>query len=289
MNASLFKNWISFIAVMAVFAVGGTAKAAVLAIESSSQGWYRTAGIGGRDNLTNGAPGFAANTFTGVFEGVEHRSFFTFDLGETPSFTTGLTLSLPTEFYFSGDPAEEIQIFDVDTPGSLLTSNPSDSLALDIFDDLGSGTFYGDSTISRLPGEVQPNNSVRLSGTIDITLSDDAVDDFNRAQYCEDAEDFSLGVILSSVPGIPILDGNPERSAEGVRFSLRPSDPRAQLLVDAEDPTVGSSGSSYSCDKKPPVDPEPVPEPGTLMGLIAAVGAGIATLKSGKGTRREKS
>ena len=268
MKASLFRNFASSVIVMTVLVLGGSAEAATLTLGASEQGWYR------QDGRNNGGPGKIGNTFTGEFkdpdvsEVLEFRSFFNFDVSDLESEIEGATLRLPQDLYFSGDSSETVTVYDVTSATSdELASDPPSAEGLGIFDDLGSGAVYGEGTVFGTPG-VNP-----LTGFLEITLSAAAISSLNEARL--GSGDFSLGLALSSLGGTQVSGG------EGVRFSDLLGSPASLVLQVADtdpdpDPdhcTIVSSLVIVGCE------PEPIPEPGTVLGTLAALAFGGFTLK----------
>lgn len=234
MKVSLLRNFASPLIALATIAIGGAAQAATFSIESSSQGWFNQLGV------DNGEPNDIGNTFTGTFGSSEFRSFFTFDVSGLQAPIKGGTLRLFQETYFSGDPTETLVAYDVSASNEFLTSNPPLVEGLGVFEDLGSGSVYGEGTVEAF---VSPTD-----GFLEITLSAAAVDAINAAQ--QGTGDFALGLVLASLGG-----RQSEEGAEAVRFS---------------NPVDSSGGPAMLVVHQV----QAVPEPFTLLGLSAvAVGA----------------
>lgn len=269
MYPSLFKGCLVIAPIAAVVALGNAAGAANIILEANSQGWYRSAGDSLNDGLSNGLPNFVANTFTGSFNGTEHRSYFSFDIGGVQSTVTDITFRLFSDFYFSGDSGETVTVYDVETPTSVLTSRPEQAIATSIFEDLGTGSTYGVTTVAtRKPGWTP------LDGTLEIPLAPTAVEHFTQAQMCKNS--FSLGLALTSLGGTEVFN------AEGVRFSDTLLDPAAQLVITLEDSTASASGGSSDCTQdpdftSPPSDAVSVAEPSNLIGVLAILGIGLTS------------
>ncbi|MGF1524968.1 MAG: hypothetical protein ACFBSF_21795 [Leptolyngbyaceae cyanobacterium] len=238
MKVSLLRNFVSPLIAVTAIATGEVAHAATFSIGADSQGWFR------QDGATNANPGLIANTFTGTFEELEHRSFFTFDVSGLTSPIQGGKLRLLQEFYFSGDPSETVTAFDVSAPAETLVENPPLIQGQEIFEDLGSGSIYGAGTIAADPGWSP------IGKFLEIVLSDVAISAINEAQ--QGAGNFSLGLTLTS------LGGNELGGAEGVRFSdpmSMPMDEQAKLFLQVE-------------------DVQAVPEPFALWGYLSVAALG---------------
>ena len=99
---------------------------------------------------------------TGDFSNSQRRSFFTFDLSTLNLSTETLvaaTLEVVRYDYLSTfDSTETIAFFDVSTPAAVLNANTGTSLA--IFNDLGTGTSYGQATVPRYTSSKHANPGV---------------------------------------------------------------------------------------------------------------------------------
>jgi len=97
------------------------------------RGWYESAG----DN--NAEP--TANYLTGSY-GLEHRSFFVFNLNGLTGITSAtLKLYQPSTGYYSPNGfAQTLFLYNVTTPATQLIAGTNSTA---IFNDLGSGTSYG--------------------------------------------------------------------------------------------------------------------------------------------------
>ena len=243
MKVSLLRNFVSPLIAATAIATTGVAHAATFSVEANSQGWFR------QDGATNGNPGLIANTFTGSFEELEHRSFFSFDVSGVTSPIQSGRLRLLQEFYFSGDPSETVTAYDISAAAATLISNPPLVQGQQIFEDLGTGLAYGEGTVSNTPGWSP------MGEFLEIVLSDAAISDINEA--LQGSGDFSLGLALTSLGGIEL------GGAEAVRFSdpmSMPMDEQAMLFLDVE-------------------DTQSVPEPFGLWGFLTVMGLGGALRK----------
>jgi hypothetical protein len=97
-----------------------------------NQGWWS-------DTLAN--HDLNDNYATGVSGLDRFRSFFTFDLSSLTGVVLSVRMELSQYLYSSTEQAETIQFFDVSTDAATLNNNTGTNAA--IFDDLGSGTVYG--------------------------------------------------------------------------------------------------------------------------------------------------
>ncbi|MEM9004212.1 MAG: hypothetical protein AAGE59_11910 [Cyanobacteria bacterium P01_F01_bin.86] len=230
MKVSLINKIATPLIAVTTFAMHGVAHGATFSLESSSQGWYN------QDGRTNSSLGTLENTFTGTFQDIEYRSYFTFDVSGLESPIESATLQLFQEFYFSGDLTETVTVYDV------TSTNLFQTQGVDVFADLGSGSTYGEGTIAGEPGW-NP-----IGGFLEITLSDAAIADINEAQQTSDI--FSLGLTLTSIGGIEFDE------AEGIRFS---------------DPDFVNYPANLILESA-----QAVPEPFTLWGYLLAMGLGAA-------------
>lgn len=244
MKVSLLRNFISPLIAATAIATGGVAHAATFSIEADSQGWFR------QDGATNGKPDLIANTFTGTFADLEHRSFFTFDVSGLEAPIQGGKLRLLQEFYFSGDPSETVTAYDVSASAETLVDNPPLDEGQQIFEDLGSGSTFGEGTITNTPGWSP------IGQFLEIVLSDAAISAINEAQ--QGSGDFSLGLVLTSLGGTEL------GGAEGVRFSdpmSMPMNEQAQLFLETQ-------------------DFQAVPEPFAIAGYLSVAALGVVFRKS---------
>lgn len=108
-----------------------------------NQGWYSETDGGGDSN---------DNYIAGRLGGEEHRNFFTFDLSalDPGDDVVGATLEVTRFSIDSDDQSETYSLFDVDTDAASLNDN--DAFDAATFNDIGSGTGYGDFTVSTTTG-----------------------------------------------------------------------------------------------------------------------------------------
>jgi hypothetical protein len=118
------------------------ASAAIIQLDALDSGNYNQTGL----HVTQ-----IQNYLTGRF-GNERRSFFVFGLAGISGTITGATLNLynpeidQLKGYVSPDPTETLSIFDVTTPIDTLTLGGVGLVSA--FDDLGSGTAFGQQLVS---------------------------------------------------------------------------------------------------------------------------------------------
>lgn len=140
MASSPFR--IACLAVAAYVLSVTAAPAAIIQLDALDSGNYDQTGVHVTQNQ---------NYITGRF-GNERRSFFVFDLAGISGTITGAALNLynpdvdPVKGYFSPDPTETLSIFDVTTPIGTLTLGGVGLVG--VFDDLGSGTNFGQRLVS---------------------------------------------------------------------------------------------------------------------------------------------
>lgn len=157
-----------------------------------NNGWWNIAGahVIGNDNYT-----------VGNRLGQTWRDFFTFDASLLPGCARSVTLQIPTSsFSGSGDnggatTGGNLVLHDVSTdPVTLNTTAGPD---LTIFNDLGTGAFYG----SRFLPTVGPY----AGDSFTLTLSTAAIHDLNTAAL--DGDFFSIGGMIAGEPAETALFG----------------------------------------------------------------------------------
>jgi hypothetical protein len=187
------------------------APASAATVDASSRGWFSNRGV-----HTAGDQ----NAYAGQGAGTDrYRAFFVFDLGARTLPASEGVLRLEFESVLGPDAAEVFSVYDVSTPVDDLLA--TQSTRSDIYDDLGSGVYYGiAAAFKNAPGTV-----------LEIPLEPDAIADINRANGGR----FAVGVFVETVR-MPL--GN-----EGVRFSLT-TEPRVHQLVltDAPQPPTLTLG-----------------------------------------------
>jgi hypothetical protein len=127
-----------------------TAQAATISYTSVDNGWYKQDG----DHYFGNK-----NTYTGWLGGEVYNSYFTFNLsglqGQKITSAT-LTVQAGNGIYASPDASEQIQIWDV-------TGTPNQEPSIDLFNDLMTGTKFGQSTVSSVTEAVMPEVRVTLN------------------------------------------------------------------------------------------------------------------------------
>ena len=141
---------LSFVACAALIGAG-SAYADTFTLNSTSFGWWDSTGAHTASNTNYGTGDNASN--------VDHRSFFVFDLSGVSGTITSATLRIFSAFYGSPDPTETLSIFDVSTPIPTLIANGTGQVG--IYDDLGSGTLLGSTSVS--PANNNANVSITLN------------------------------------------------------------------------------------------------------------------------------
>ena len=113
--------------------------ASTITISTTQEGWWDSTGTHIEGNL---------NYATGRADGLDHRSFFIFDLAGVTGTITGATLRLiePASGYISPNRSETIVFYDVSTPAATLLAAGSGEIG--IYNDLGTGVSYGSRSVS---------------------------------------------------------------------------------------------------------------------------------------------
>lgn len=257
MRASRIKKIVSSLGLMlASTCMVQSAEAATLVLGASTQAWYSEDGTNSATRFGNvGAPIF--NTFTGMQNNVEFRSYFVFSLNGVTEAIAGGTLKLLNKRYYSSVPNETIELFDVSTPATDLVTGVNQPT---YFDDLGTGRSYGTADIFAQPPTNDFDNVVEEF--FEVTLSQAAIADINLALE-QSIDTFAIGIRLQSLDDTPYAFQTVNRSTEGVVFSggafdpLKATDFPAELILD----TV-------------PLDPVGIPEPSKEWSIWAFVLAG---------------
>lgn len=157
---------------------GDSVETAVLG--AVGQGWWDNSGFqySGNQNYFTGRDSYS----------IDHNSYYVFDLSTLSLPVTGAHLQLYNPDYYSSDPTENLGIFDVSTPISVLETGGSGQT--DIFNDLGSGANYGNQSVS-LADDGQ---------YVDITLNDLAIAAINANYGGQIAFGGSLTTLSGSAP-----------------------------------------------------------------------------------------
>lgn len=112
-----------------------TAYAAYTAVNSTSQGWIKSSGF-----QIPGNPNYLAG-----YKGNNYRDYFVFDLTNVSGNIIGASLRINVAGFSSLDASETIEFYDVTTPASALMDGTG---GVDAYTDLGSGTVYGNLTVT---------------------------------------------------------------------------------------------------------------------------------------------
>jgi hypothetical protein len=170
---------VSSIALMSSVTAAG---AATIEIDALDTGAYRSSGF---HNST------IENYITGLFTGEEYRSFFVFDLTSVSDTITSATLNLYNPGaepcclgYVSPDPTETFTLKDVSTPLGALVATGTD---VGIFNDLGTGTTFGEYTASAADNGT----------TISVALNAAGIDALNAAA----GGSIAFGGVLTTLGG----------------------------------------------------------------------------------------
>jgi hypothetical protein len=116
-----------------------SARASTITISTIQHGWWDSTGRHTATNL-NYATGDDAT-------GLDHRSFFVFDLsGVTGTISTATLRFNPPSGYNSPDPTETLSFFDVTTSSATLLATGVGQVV--IYNDLGTGVSYGLRSVS---------------------------------------------------------------------------------------------------------------------------------------------
>jgi hypothetical protein len=275
MRASLPKIIARSLSVAAVFSVSSSVEAATFVLGASNQGFFNELG---QANLRE-QQGDIGNTFTGNFRSadstnfVEYRSFYVFDVGISPQPFESITFTVFQERYFSSAVVENVTLFAVDTDATALQQPDLTTSGVSIFEDLGSGTVYGQGTISALP--TVENSGTFIGEFLDITLTPAGVDAANQARSGSGL--FSVGLAVTSLDDTAFTAtsmGEDLGGAEGVRFStgVDPKDCRAGLLVSLKAHSSQEFDTPCLNPSEPlPKGPQPVPESGMILGTALSL------------------
>jgi hypothetical protein len=215
-----------------------TTSAATITLSAVEQGWYDETGFHN--------PGNTGYT-TGWSNGMELRSFFSFDLSGVSGTIVGAALQLlnplsPTRGagfggFSSPDASETFSLFGVGASSAALAAGGSGNT--DIFADLGSGTALGEATVSN-----SDNGQI-----VTINLNADGIAALNNANGI-----LSLGGAITS-----LTRGDDDEFVFGYSGSST-----AQLEIDAVDNALAGVRTSQN------------PEPASLaLWAIGAIGIAV--------------
>ena len=132
---------------LSLVAVLTVTSASAATINATDSGWYSAAGMHVAQNQ---------NYIGGDVTGSERRNFVVFDLTAVASEITSASVllynpdnALPgLRGYVSPDPTETYQLHQVDTAIATLTASNVGAAGMQIFDDLGTGTLFGERVMS---------------------------------------------------------------------------------------------------------------------------------------------
>lgn len=214
------------LAATAIWLSAASLPAAAAVILSADQGWYNSSGYHSPSNN---------NIAVGNNDG--YRNFFAFNLGTISGTITGASLKIygGNGAYYNGANTSEIyNIYDYTGNKVPMLSGFGGTAA---YNDLGSGSLYGSTTVNYLLGSAGPMHEVTIA-----SLSAAAISDMNAA--------------LAGTDHLFIIGGaSPSLLAGQYLWSGSGSTPAAELSIEVQPATA-------------------VPTPDTLP-LIAAGGLGL--------------
>jgi PEP-CTERM motif len=143
-----------------------SASASTITLNSTSFGWWDSLGTHDASNTNYGTGDSAQN--------VDHRSFFVFNLSGVSGTVVSAALNIFNSAYSSADPSETLGIFDVSTPIAVLIATGTGQIP--IYDDLGSGTLFGSTTVS--PANNNANVTITLNSVALAALQSGLGSDF---------------------------------------------------------------------------------------------------------------
>lgn len=178
-----------------------------------NQGWWAS----GNNARLDQNPNYIVGYDTGAAS--EFRNFFTFDLSTLTGTVTNATLQLSAYTCMSPNSSESYGLFDVSTAAATLNNTFGTNAA--IFNDLGSGTSYGQFNV---------NIATCMNSTLNLALNASAISAINAAK----GGYFSIGGAL-----LDLTD-----STEQVLFSFSNDGVAQSLILDtgASVPEPGSLG-----------------------------------------------
>lgn len=196
------KALLSLFAVLALWS--GPVSATQYVTDAYDKGWYFSDGLHYEANKnTNTGFGYSGGLLR------QSNSFFIFDLAGFGGDATSALLELELESYFSIDPTESFSVYDVSTSPTDLSLDQLG--AVDIYNDLMTGSVYGSATVS----------TTDVGSIIQIALSSQALADINNTAGGQ----FAIGVSVTS------LSYNSEN--ETVRFNKSLDNRVQRLTLDA--------------------------------------------------------
>lgn len=192
MKAIRLNQLLGVIGFVTVTVWGGVAAAATLILGASAQSRYDAFGV----DLLAVDPSQSlpiSNTLTGFRAGIEHRSYFVFNVSAIAQPVISAKLRLLNKRYYSTANSETIELFDVKPENR--TQLVGGFQRRDIFDDLGEGAAYGTATLTATPPQTDFDNLVE--DYFEVTLTAAAIADINQAAATSDGV-FSMGVKLAA-------------------------------------------------------------------------------------------
>lgn len=225
---------------LAAAALAAPAAAATFNLNAVDHGWFQNTGRHGETNL---------NIYTGA--GDTFRSFHRFAIsGVGGGSVTSATLTFRGgNGTFRGSGPETVVLSDVTSNAALFSRSygGGDPTGIGLFDDLGTGTYYGHARISAPNGAPMPTFSIALNGA--------ALDDLNAA-ISAGAGSFLVGVRSPTLLGTQALWSS---------SSLRPA-------------------SFLRIETTPDMTPVPLPAGAVLLlSGLAALGLARRRMKAGRG------
>ncbi|WP_031500184.1 hypothetical protein [Bryobacter aggregatus] len=129
--------------VLSLFLAASTVSAATITIDATASGFYQSTGSAMAGNYATGWYAVGSS---------EMRGFFLFDLAGVTGSIVSAQLHVSsgngsTTGYFSPDPSETLELYDVSTMAATLQLGKGGA---SVFDDLGTGLMLGSATLSHL-------------------------------------------------------------------------------------------------------------------------------------------
>jgi hypothetical protein len=150
-----------FVACMMLVAIASTAHATVFTVYATDGGWFTENGW--HQSVSD-------NYLTGVFQGGEYRSFFTFDIPALDGSVVSAVLQAPNPDVNSVDPNETYTVYDYTLPNSLHIDYFFPT-GVPIFLEFGGGTSYGSALVNATPPTDPVVVALNASGRGDISAA----------------------------------------------------------------------------------------------------------------------
>jgi hypothetical protein len=180
-------------------------------LDAADAGWWESTGFHHQLNQNYFAGFLPVTPEEGIFDALEYRNFFVFDLPAltSPLISAQLRLANPgigngPPGYVSSDPTETYTVFDVSTAIAELRATGSGRI--DVFDDLGTGAAFGSQVVSREDNKLP-------YGLVTIDLNAAALADLRAHQ----GGPFAVGGALTTLAKGDALEGVFAASREGPR------------------------------------------------------------------------